>query len=209
MFEGKTSELEKFIAENKGKRKFKQSVELAVNFKDIDFSKQDNRMNLDIILPNGRGKVSRVAIFASDKNILEEARKIGVEAIDTSALAGLPNDRSKMQTLLSYDLLAQPNLMPTIARYLGQFLGPRDHMPKPLIGNLEKAAGEIGKHISIKSKGKFLPTAHCIVGMEDMETSKLIANMEEVINNIQAKVGQARIRSVYVKLTMSKPMRLF
>ena len=63
MFEEKFSEFEKFIAENKGKRKFKQSVELAVNFKDIDFSKQDNRLNLDIILPNGRGKASNRRCF--------------------------------------------------------------------------------------------------------------------------------------------------
>ncbi len=45
-----------FINENKGKRKFSQSVEVAVNFMGIDMAKQDNRLNLEIKLPNPKGK---------------------------------------------------------------------------------------------------------------------------------------------------------
>ena len=53
--EDRYAEFEKFIEENKGKRKFEQSVELAINFKGVDFSKQANRLSLDILLPNGKG----------------------------------------------------------------------------------------------------------------------------------------------------------
>jgi ribosomal protein L1 len=55
MLEDKYQEFEKFIDENRNQRKFEQSVELAINFRGIDFSKQANRLNVQVLLPNGRG----------------------------------------------------------------------------------------------------------------------------------------------------------
>ena len=50
--------LSAFVDANKGKRKFTQSVELAVNFTGVDFTKQENRFNMEIKLPNSTGKVT-------------------------------------------------------------------------------------------------------------------------------------------------------
>ena len=86
MLEDKYAEFEKFIEENKGKRKFEQSVELAINFKGLDFSKQTNRLSVDVLLPNGKGKTRRIALFATDKNIIEKAKGTNVEIIDGSTL---------------------------------------------------------------------------------------------------------------------------
>ena len=44
----------------------------------------------------------------------------------------MANDKEKLASLLKYVLVSQLSLMPTIARYLGPFLGPRNKMPKPL-----------------------------------------------------------------------------
>ncbi len=200
----------KFITENKGKRKFKQSVELAVNFKGIDFSKQANRLNLDVMLPNGRGRTSKVAVFATDKGIVENASKSGIEVIDGNRLDALATDQSRLNSLLDYELLAQPNLMPSIAKYLGQFLGPRNKMPKPLLGNANVAnmASDLNKKITIRNKGKYVPTIHCVVGNEDMEAKALYENVNEVISEINKKVGPNHIRSAYVKMTMSGPMKV-
>jgi len=210
MLDDKYSDFEKFITENKGKRKFRQTVELAINFKNINFSDQNNRLNISVLLPNGKGKYNKLAVFTNDKNIIEEARKNGVEVISAEEIPAIANDKQRLNALLNYNLLAQPNLMPTIARALGQFLGPRGKMPKPLMPgtNMAKIANEMNNQITIKSSGKFLPTVHCAVGTEDMEPKKIFENIKEVINSIVAKVSQSKIKSVYVKLTMSKPMRL-
>ena len=206
MLDDKYRDFEKFITENKGKRKFRQTVELAINFKNINFSDQNNRLNISVLLPNGRGKYNKLAVFKNDKNIIEEARKNGVEVISAEEIPAIANDKQRLNALLNYNLLAQPNLMPTIARALGQFLGPRGKMPKPLMPgtNMAKIANEMNNQITIKSSGKFLPTVHCAVGTEDMEPKKIFENIKEVINSIVAKVSQSKIKSVYVKLTMSK-----
>ncbi|MCL5239437.1 MAG: hypothetical protein M1286_03125 [Candidatus Marsarchaeota archaeon] len=210
MLEEKYQEFEKFIDENKNQRKFEQSVELAINFKGVDFSKQTNRLNVDVLLPNGRGKTNKLAIFATDKNFVAGAREKGIDVIDGNDLPTIASDKERMNSLLGYDLLAQPNLMPSIAKQLGPFLGPRNKMPKPVMSvqDLDRMAGETNKRISIKNKGKFLPTVHCVVGSEKMETKKIYENIQEVVRDVNDAVGANRIRSVYVKLTMSKPLQL-
>ena len=210
VLEAKYAEFEKFIEENKNKRKFEQSVELAINFKGVDFSKQTNRLNLDVLLPNGKGKVAKMAIFASEKNFIESANKNGIDVIDGSSLTSIASDKQKMESLLSYDLVAQQNLMPIIAKQLGQFLGPRNKMPKPVMSpqDLAKVSVEVSKRISVKNKGRFLPTVHCVVGSEKMESKKIFENIQEVVGGVDKIVGTSRVRSVYVKLTMSKPLRL-
>ncbi|MCL5008696.1 MAG: 50S ribosomal protein L1 [Candidatus Marsarchaeota archaeon] len=203
-------EFSKFMAENKGQRKFKQSVELAVNFKGIDFTKQDNRLNLEVMLPNGKGKTKKIAVFATDKALVEDAKKNNILVIDGAETVRIAADQARLNSLLDYDLFAQPNLMPTIAKSMGQFLGPRNSMPRPLLSNanLASIASDAGRRVSIRSKGKYLPTVHAVVGSEDMDPSKIFDNINEVMNRIKAKVGQNNIRSAYVKLTMSKPIKL-
>ncbi len=201
----------KFMAENKGQRKFKQTVELAINFKGIDFTKQDNRLNLEVNLPHGKGTNVKVGVFATDRNIIEEAKKNGVEVIDGADIEKIGKDPAKLNDLLSYELMAQPNLMPQLAKNLGQFLGPRNKMPKPLLGsnaNLANLATELNKRISLRNRGKNLPTVHCIVGNEDMDASKIYDNVREVLNSVTKKVGNSHIKSAYVKLTMSKPIKI-
>lgn len=199
----------KFIADNKGKRKFKQTVELAINFKGMDFTKQDNKLNLDVILPNGKGKTRRIAIFATERNFIEDARKNNIEVIDGNTIEGIGKDPARLNSLLQYELVAQPNLMPSVAKNLGQFLGPRNRMPRPLLGNvnLNALSNELNRRINLRSKGKNLPTVHCIVGTEDMEPQKLYDNINEVLGAVTKKVGNSHIRSAYVKLTMSQPMK--
>ena len=205
----KLEELTTFINSEKGKRKFKQSVELAINFRGIDFNKQDNRLNLDVLLPHSKGKSKKVAVFASDKDLIAKAEKSGVTVFRGEEIDQIAQDQARLSSLLKYDTFAQPNLMPAIAKSMGQFLGPRNSMPKPLLGNVnfEEIGSHAGRKIQIKNKGKYLPTVHCMVATEDMPPESILDNVNEVVNAVSKKVGQNRVRSVYVKLSMSKPMR--
>ncbi|MGC8495921.1 MAG: 50S ribosomal protein L1 [Candidatus Micrarchaeia archaeon] len=201
------NKINSFIEENKGKRKFNQSVELAINFSDIDFSKPANRLNLEIKLPNGRGKESGVVVFADDKSLAEKLKEFNPKIITSQEMQSIIEDKAKQRELLYSTLFAQPSLMPQIAKTLGQFLGPRGKMPKPLIGDVKKVVSDTLSSITVRSKGKYLPTVHCVVGSEKMEPSKIIANIDEVMSAVAKKVGKQNIKSAYVKLTMSKPFK--
>jgi large subunit ribosomal protein L1 len=201
--------LSAFIAENKGKRKFNQSVEIAVNFMGIDLNKQDNRLNLEIKLPNPKGKSHKVIVFADDKNIVSKAQESGASVIPGSEIQAIMTDKTKINELLGSELLAQPSLMPQIARSLGQFLGPRNKMPRPLLGvDINKAVEDTARSVFIRSKGKYLPTVHCMVATENMYAHAIAANIDEVVNAVIKRVGKQHLKSVYAKLTMSKPIKL-
>jgi large subunit ribosomal protein L1 len=201
--------LKAFMDENKGKRKFAQSVELAINFSGINFGKAENRLNMEVRLPNGRGKVGGAIVFADDKLISERAAQSGAAIINSSELQAISTDKARLSSLLKSELLAQPSLMPMIAKSLGQFLGPRNKMPKPLLGSdVAGVIKNVSNSIYIRSKGKYLPTVHCIAGKENMEIQQIVENIDQIINTVVKKVGKQNVKSVYVKLTMSKPMRL-
>jgi large subunit ribosomal protein L1 len=194
--------------EDKGKRKFTQSVELAINFRDIDFNKQENRFNLEIALPRGKGREQKVAVFA-DGQLALDAKKLEIPVITSEELPKLAADNVKLKSMLDYEFLAQPNLMAVVAKHLGQVLGTRGKLPKPLIGiKLEEAVERAKRLVRIKSKGKYLPVAHCLVGTENMSAEELADNIDAVLEAVKAKTGEQRIKSVHVKLTMGKPHKI-
>jgi large subunit ribosomal protein L1 len=198
-----------FMDENRGKRKFSQSVDVVVNFTGIDMAKQDNRLNLEIKMPHPKGKSHNVIVFADDKNIASKATESGAKIIPGSEIQSIMNDKARINELLQSELLAQPSLMPQIAKALGQFLGPRNKMPRPLIGTeVGRAVEDTARSVFIRSKGKYLPTVHCMVATETMDVSSITANIDEVVNAIIKRVGKQHIKSVYAKLTMSKPIRI-
>jgi large subunit ribosomal protein L1 len=209
MEEEQKKKIEELLKSNKGKRKFLQSVEISVNIKNVDFTKNANRLNLEIKLPNGTGKTTKTAVFANDPSMVSEAKNNGAMIIGSSDLTGIAEDKVKLNDLLNYNLLAQPSMMPEIAKALGQFLGPKNKMPRPLIGvNVGEIIKGSSNSIFIKSKGKYLPTVNCLIGKEDMEPKKIDENVDAVIDNLAKKVGRQNIKSVYVKLTMSSPVKL-
>ncbi len=197
-----------FIDENKGKRKFVQSVELAINFRGIDFTKTENRLNFSVPLPAGRGKQSSLAVFTDDQSMASKAAGMGLKVISGRELNEISNDSAKQTALLSFELIAQPSMMPQIAKALGQFLGPRNKMPRPITEDMEAMVKNAAKSIYIRSRGKNLPTVHCMVGTESMQINELASNIDAVLNELIKKVGKQSLRSVYLKLTMSQPMKI-
>jgi large subunit ribosomal protein L1 len=201
--------LSAFISENKGQRKFTQSVDITVNFTGIDFSKADSRLNMEISLPNGKGRENKVIVFADDRSLVSRAQAAGAKVIQSSEIPAMSNDRVKLAELLDHELLAQPNLMPQIAKGLGQFLGPRNKMPRPAAGaDIGTLIGNMSKMLFVRSKGKYLPTINCAIGTEKMDVNQIAANIDEVVGSFTKKLGKQHIKSVYVKMTMSKPLRL-
>jgi len=196
--------------EEKGKRKFTQSVEFIINFRGVDFSKQDSRMNLSIALPNGTGKSTKVAVFADGQMALD-VKNAGADLVMSGAeIPELAKDKTKLKTLIKdHIFFAQPNLMMQVGKNLGQSMGVRDKLPKPIVGSsFEKLAEAEKRTVKLKSKGKYLPTVSCLVGTETMPPEKIAENVTQVYEAVSNAVGKQSLKSAFVKLTMGKPVRV-
>ena len=197
------------MLEDKGKRKFKQSVELIINMRGIDFSKGENRLNLDVALPKGKGgKEYKIGVIAEEA-IANQAKKAGAELIISPSEIPAYAAKDKLKDLAkNYLLLTQPNLMAQVAKNLGQYLGPRGKLPRPIVGNVVDLIAKSKISVKIASKGKYLPVAQAFVGTEVMGVEDLAENIDVVYESVKNKVTEGNIKSVYVKLTMGKPIRV-
>ena len=80
------------------KRNFVESVELAVNLRDIDLSLPKNRIQEDIILPKGRGKKVRVAVIGGGELALK-AKDVADVVITPEELGTLAGDKKQAKKL--------------------------------------------------------------------------------------------------------------
>jgi len=193
-------------------RNFTQTVEIAVNLKDIDLRKPENRFKLEVVLPHGRGKEPKIAVIA-DGAVAEAAKKLGLDVISGEQLEELaksPREARKLAKRYDFFIAAAP-LMPKIGKYLGRYLGPRNKMPQvvpPTMTNLEPIVARLKKTVRIQLKNN--PVVHAPIGTEDMEDEKLAENAEAVLNAIINKLerGENQVKSVYIKTTMGPAVKV-
>jgi len=192
-------------------RKFLESVDLAINLKDVDLSIPRNRINEEVILPNGRGKEIKVGVFASGETALK-AKECADIVIPPEEIDKLAEDKRKARKLANeYDFfLAEAPLMARIGKSLGIILGPRGKMPKPIPpgGDPCPMVRNLKKTVRMRSRDK--RTFHVPVGTKNMEIEKIAENIEEVLKRLEHKLerGYQNIESVYVKTTMGPAVRI-
>ncbi|MBS3060685.1 MAG: 50S ribosomal protein L1 [DPANN group archaeon] len=202
------------IKDKSKQRKFNQSVDLIINFRTVDFNKPDNRLKLELKLPKGRGKKKRVAVIT--KTMVDAAKKAADVVITDAELSDLGQDKKKVKQITSkidfFLAEADPAIMGLVAKNLGQVLGPKGKMPKPVpprspIENIIKGLQET---ITIKNKGKFLPTVHTPVGTEDMPNQDLEENIRFVYSKVIASLPnqEGNIKSMFIKTTMGPVIKV-
>lgn len=197
------------VLENKGKKKFTQSVEAIFNFRGIDISKPENRINIDVQLPKGRGRDVPVVVFA-DQKLGTDAKNAGIAQIyGKEDIENLKKNPKKLKKLArSGEFIAAPQLMIEIGKNLGQILGSAGKLPKPVVGPIDVAIAQARTRVRIVTRGKYLPTVQCAIGTENMEPKDLLENFEAVYDKIKLKVGEPCIASVYLKMTMSPAVKI-
>ncbi|NYZ77409.1 50S ribosomal protein L1 [Candidatus Micrarchaeota archaeon] len=196
--------------EEKGKRKFIQSVEVIINARGVDFSKSENRVNVDILLPKGKGGKELKAAVIAEEALADQAKKGGADLIIPPAALPSYADPKKVKDIAeNYFILAQPNLMGQVAKSLGQYLGKRGKLPAPIVGDVRGLIERSKKSIRVATKGKYLPVLQAFVGTESMSADELVENAETVYETVKGKIGgEGNIKSVYIKLTMGKPVKV-
>ena len=194
---------------DKGKRKFTQSLEFIVNFQGVDFTKAENRLNLDIILPKGRGKEQKIVVFADTQVALEAKNAGAIDVIDAAGITKLAADKGKLSRMAkTCEFIAQPNLMIAVGKSMGQVLGSSGRLPRPIAGSVKDAIDQAKRRVRLVSKGKYLPVAQCLIGNEAMPLDDLVENFDAAYEKVKGRIIEPNIKSVYVKLSMGKPVKV-
>ncbi len=138
----------------------------------------------EVSLPHSTGKTVRVAI------------------VDDALLDKLAENKIDFDILVSH-----PSYMPKLARY-AKVLGPRGLMPNPKTGTISPKPEEIAKKFAgglmkWKSEAKF-PIIHQMVGKISLDDKAIAENVQSFIQ----AVGQAKVKEVFIKTTMSPALRV-
>ena len=192
-------------------RKFQQSIELILVFKDIDV-KKGFAINETIQLPKKMSKSASVCIIAAGDLGIKAKNAKADRVMNEAELIELgKNKRESRKVINKHDFfLADTKLMPTVGKVLGQLLGPRGKMPTPIPFNapVESLLERFRTSVGVKVKGSL--SLSCKIGEESMEDADLAANASAVAATIEKKLpnGDKNIRRIMIKTTMGKAIRL-
>ena len=191
------------------RRRFVQTYELIVRFKDFDVKNQNNRFNITVTLPHPlQGKTPKVCVLATGAMVLA-AKEANADAIltmeDIEKLAGNKKEIRKLANSYDY-FVATPDLMVLIGRVMGQILGPRNKMPEVVQPNADIKAVIDRLKRSVRVRVKDQPQVMCKVGTESMDPKQVAENIAAVLDEILKKVRPEQLGEVSVKLTMGPPV---
>ena len=204
-------EVIKQAKESEKTRKFQQSIELILVFKDIDV-KKGFAINETIQLPKKMSKSASVCIIAAGDLGIQAKNAKADRVMNEAELIQLgKNKRESRKVINKYDFfLADTKLMPTVGKVLGQLLGPRGKMPTPIPFNAPVEALLERFRTSVKVKVRGSLSLSCKIGEESMEDTDLAANANTVAAAIEKKLpnGDKNIRKIMIKTTMGKAVKL-
>lgn len=187
-------------------RKFKQSLELIMVFKDIDVKKGFS-LNETVQLPKTNSPAAVCVMASGDMGLKAKSAKAD-RVIDNDELNRLAaNKRESRKMINSFDFfLADTKLMPVVGKVLGQILGPRGKMPIPVPFNapIESFLDRFRSSVRVKVKNSL--SMSCKIGDETMEDSDLALNANAVVSAVEKKLpnGDKNIKRIMVKTTMGK-----
>ncbi|MGE0015481.1 MAG: 50S ribosomal protein L1 [Candidatus Methanomethylophilaceae archaeon] len=191
--------------ESAKKRNFVETVELAINLRDVDLSIPKNRIQEDIVLPAGRGKSLKICVIGGGELALK-AKDVADLVISPDELGALADDKKqakKVANSIDY-FIAEAPLMAVVGKRLGTVLGPRGKMPKPIAPGADPTVmiDQLRRTATIRTKDR--KTFHVPVGTVDMKAQDIADNIDVILGRVEGRLekGRHNIASAYVKTSM-------
>lgn len=185
---------------------FDETVDCAIKL-GVQAGKGDQNVRGTVVLPNGTGKVPRVAVFAEGEAV-RAAEEAGADRVGGEDLVEAIQDGWD-----EFDILvAQPQMM-RIVGPLGRQLGPR--MPSKKAGNITEDVGSAvaslkGGRVEFKmDRGAVL---HVPLGLVSFSDDELRENFKALIDSVVAARPAAAsgrfIRSITLSATMGPGVKI-
>ncbi len=186
-------------------RNFRETVDVAINLRDLDLNDPSNRVDESVVLPAGTGQETSIVVFAEGETAVR-AEEVAERVLDADELAELGDDDDAAKDLADEAdfFLAEERLMQDIGRYLGTVLGPRGKMPDPISpdDDVVEMIERLKNSVQLRSGDR--RTFHTRVGAEDMSAEDIADNIDVILRRLHADLekGPLNIDGVYVKTTM-------
>lgn len=197
--------------ESAKKRNFVETVELAINLKDVDLAIPKNRIQEDIILPFGRGKAVKVCVIGGGELALK-AKNVADLVITPDEIGTIADDKKQAKKIANSTdyFIAEAPMMAVVGKRLGIVLGPRGKMPKPIPPGADPTGmvDNLRKSVTVRTKDR--KTFHVPVGTVNMPPEQIADNIEIVLKRVSLKLekGMANVASAYVKTSMGPAERI-
>ena len=174
--------------------KFDETIDVSVNL-GIDTKKSDQTVRGAVVLPNGTGKVVRVAVFTQGDNV-KKANDAGADVVGMDDLM-----KSMQDGDLNYDVvIASPDAMGVVGR-LGQILGPRGLMPNPKVGTVAQdvaTAVSNAKSGQVRYRADKAGIVHAGIGKASFDSKSLEENFTALLEALK-KAKPTTTKGVYFK----------
>jgi large subunit ribosomal protein L1 len=174
--------------------KFDESVDVSINL-GIDTKKSDQNVRGAVVLPNGTGKIVRVAVFTQGDNV-QKATEAGADIVGMDDLM-----KSMQDGDLNYDVvIASPDAMGVVGR-LGQVLGPRGLMPNPKVGTVTPDVATAVKNAKagqVRYRADKAGIVHAGIGKASFDVKALEENIVALIDAIK-KAKPSSTKGIYIK----------
>ncbi len=186
-------------------RNFRETVDLAINLRDLDLNDPANRVDESVVLPSGTGQETRIVVFAEGETAVR-AEEVADDVLDSDDLEDLGDDQDAAKDLAEATdfFIAEASLMQDIGRLLGTILGPRGKMPTPLQpdDDVVEVVNRMKNTVQLRSRDR--RTFHTRVGAEDMDAEDIADNIDTILRRLHGSLekGPLNVDSVYVKTTM-------
>ena len=192
----------KLAKEHNGSKKFKQTIDLCVTTKQIDFKKQESKIKETIYFKNNTG-IKKI-VYVIGKNISINAKDTADKVFNESEFTKLEKDKKQIKIFSkSYDYLR-------IAKSMGRILGPLGKMPSPLppTADPKPTIKKLRNSVTVISTQN--NAIQIALGKEDTEESVIKENYHTIMSMLKNKFphGSQNIKTIYLKTTMGKKIKV-
>ncbi|PSG98755.1 MAG: 50S ribosomal protein L1 [Nanohaloarchaea archaeon SW_7_43_1] len=191
---------------NSEDRNFTESIDLIINFRDLDLSDPENRFNEDFKLPYQADEEVKIAVIGDSITQNAENADRTVSSDELEEMYDNPDEAKDLAEEFSF-LIAEAPLMPKIGQQLGQVFGPRNMMPDPMPPGSDPTDSIEDLKNTVTLRLKEEPLLQIKIGKEDYEFDKVQRNASSVYEFIEGQLpkGDNNIKSVMIKTTMGSP----
>ncbi len=196
------------LLKSRPKIKFDETVEISMNL-GVDPKHADQMVRGVCNLPNGTGRILKVAVFARGAKA-EEAKAAGADIVGAEDLVEIVQKGT-----IDFDrCIATPDMMGLVGR-LGKVLGPRGLMPNPRVGTVTMdvtAAVKGAKGGAVEFRVEKAGIVHAGVGKASFTEKALVENIKAFVDAvIKSKPAGAKgnyLKKVSLSSTMGPGLKV-